>query len=213
MSNVHPFESKDMIQEQACLWVSKIDRGLSPQEHEALRQWVSTSAIHATELKLAAEFWDETSVLQELSSLFPLQSNERERYKSYWFPAIAVACSVFFVALVLSYLPSTNNEETLSTVSLANDNRTFITAVGENESHRLPDGSVVHMNTNSEILIEYTSSIRRLSLLKGEAHFEVAHDTDRPFSVQADEINVTAIGTAFNIELGQPGDIELLVTD
>lgn len=213
MSNIHAFESKDVIQEQACLWVSKIDRGLSAQEHEELRHWVATSATHATELKLAAAFWDETSVLQELSSLFPLQSHEKESQKSSWVPLLAVACSAMLVALVLSFiLPMAHHDDTYPAIN-SSGSQTFITAIGQNESHRLPDGSVVNMNTNSELLIEYTPSVRRLTLLKGEAHFEVAHDVSRPFSVQADDINVTAIGTAFNIELGQPGDIELLVTD
>jgi transmembrane sensor len=215
MSNVHAFESKDTIQEQACLWVSKIDRGLSEQEHQELLQWVALGSAHLAELKVAAEFWDETSVLQELSSLFPLQSQEKHSERSYWRPAVAIACSVLLVALVLNFLPATNpmNEDAFSGTHIASSSQTIITAIGQNESHKLSDGSVVQLNTNSELLIEYTPTIRRLNLLKGEAHFEVAHDANRPFSVHADNINIVAIGTAFNIELGQPGDIELLVTD
>jgi transmembrane sensor len=212
MSKVHSFTSKDAIREEACLWVSRIDRNLTIEEKAELRQWVSISSTHAIELKLAAEFWDETSVLQELSSLFPLQFSDNEPKNSYWTPVLAVACSAVFIALVLTFVPLTTTDQELVKTDIEQSQYLFVTSIGENRSFRLPDGSVAHLNTDSKLSIDYTTTARRLNLLKGEAHFDVTHDADRPFSVEADTLNVTAIGTAFNIALGGD-DIELLVTD
>jgi transmembrane sensor len=212
MSNVHSFTSKDAIREEACLWVSRIDRGLTPEEKSEIRQWASISSTHAIELKLAAEFWDETSVLQELSSLFPIQFTENDDKNNYWVPAFAVACSAVFIALILTFLPIKTDNQELVENKKSHSQNTYATSVGENRSFRLPDGSVAHLNTDSELSIDYTPEVRRLSLLRGEVHFDVSHDATRPFSVEADTLSVTAIGTAFNIELGK-GDIQLLVTD
>lgn len=211
MGKVHSFASKDAIREEACLWVSRIDRGLTHDEKAQLRLWASTSTTHANELKLAAEFWDETSVLQELSSLFPLQSADTET-KNTWPLAMAVACSTVFIALILTFRPAPTQDVETTAVNQSKAPTYYTTNIGENRSFTLPDGSVAHLNTDSKVSIDFTAKARRLNLLKGEAHFDVAHDASRPFSVEADTLNITAIGTAFNIALGGE-DVELLVTD
>ncbi|TDF34877.1 DUF4974 domain-containing protein [Alteromonadaceae bacterium M269] len=212
MSNVHSFQSKDAIREEACLWISRIDRGLSIEEKAEIRKWASTSSAHALELKLAAEFWDETSVLQELSSLFPLQFTESEPKDNYLPPALAIACSVVLIAFVFTFLPFKGSEKQFDEDKKVSSHYVYATSMGENRSFRLPDGSAAHLNTDSELSIDYKPDSRSLQLLRGEVHFDVAHDAKRPFSVEAGALSVTAIGTAFNIELGAE-DIELLVTD
>lgn len=75
----------------------------------------------------------------------------------------------------------------------------FETGVGEMRTATLPDGSTVTLNTATEIAFAFTDGERRVNLLKGEAHFDVAHDTARPFRVAAGPMTVTAIGTAFDV--------------
>ncbi|PVM92765.1 FecR family protein [Caulobacter endophyticus] len=76
---------------------------------------------------------------------------------------------------------------------------TYSTRVGEISSLRLDDGSQVRLNTDSTLRVRFTNGQRRVELLRGEAYFEVAHDTARPFVVAAGSAQVRAIGTAFDV--------------
>jgi transmembrane sensor len=73
------------------------------------------------------------------------------------------------------------------------------TAVGEQRWVELDDGSMVHLNTDSEITVRMTRETRYITLLRGEAVFDVEHDPVRPFQVLVDTVLVEAIGTRFNI--------------
>ncbi|CAM3681155.1 FecR domain-containing protein [Sphingobacterium prati] len=62
----------------------------------------------------------------------------------------------------------------------------------------LQDGSKVHLLANSSITwMQPFSQGQRAIQLQGKAFFEVAHDTSRPFTVLADNILTTALGTSF----------------
>jgi len=75
----------------------------------------------------------------------------------------------------------------------------YETGVGEQRLVQLDDGSRVRINTNSLVEVRLTSRLRSLSLVRGEAFFDVAHDADRPFIVKAGPADVRAIGTQFDI--------------
>ncbi|MEM9629843.1 MAG: FecR family protein [Pseudomonadota bacterium] len=66
----------------------------------------------------------------------------------------------------------------------------------------LEDGSTIHLNASSAVAFDYSEQGRTVRLLKGEALFEVAKDPTRPFTVEAGDTVVTALGTAFDIRLG-----------
>jgi transmembrane sensor len=75
----------------------------------------------------------------------------------------------------------------------------YRTARGEQRSITLEDGSLVVLNTLSEIRVEYTGSSRRTVLVAGEALFDVEKDPDRPFTVEAGPLAIRVTGTRFNI--------------
>jgi transmembrane sensor len=84
----------------------------------------------------------------------------------------------------------------------------------------LDDGSVVNLNTNSLMRVQLTPELRHIVLERGEALFKVAHDTNRPFDVDAGETTVRAVGTEFSVRVREPGeaaggrkDIEVLVKE
>ena len=76
----------------------------------------------------------------------------------------------------------------------------------------LPDGSTIDLNAGAEIEVRFGDSFRRIVLRKGEAHFQVARDPQRPFIVSAGGIEVRAVGTAFAVVLGS-GEVDVLVTE
>jgi transmembrane sensor len=81
---------------------------------------------------------------------------------------------------------------------------TYTTRVGEISSLRLDDGSQVRLNTDSKLRIRFTGGQRRVELLRGQAYFEVAHDTARPFVVAAGSAQVRAVGTQFDVRRTGP---------
>jgi len=96
----------------------------------------------------------------------------------------------------------------------------FATIVKENPKGRkstiiLPDGTTVKLNSSSSISYpEQFDSLHRVVQLKGEAYFEVARDSTKPFSVIAGELKTTAIGTAFNVQAWQnEGHIQVALAE
>lgn len=73
------------------------------------------------------------------------------------------------------------------------------TAVGERRRVELADGSVVFLNTDTALSIDYAGDERRIVLHHGQALFEVARDPNRPFVVVADGAETQALGTTFAV--------------
>ena len=64
----------------------------------------------------------------------------------------------------------------------------------------LSDGTVVHLNSGSELRYPVAfSAERREVFLSGEGYFEVVKDTVRPFFVNADKLKIRVYGTSFNV--------------
>ncbi len=64
----------------------------------------------------------------------------------------------------------------------------------------LSDGTKVHLNSESELRYPVNFNKRsREVYLKGEAYFEIAKSSNRPFYVIADDIKIKQYGTAFNV--------------
>lgn len=87
--------------------------------------------------------------------------------------------------------------------SIAASTSVYATRKGEIRTVKLPDGSVLTLNTDSRVEVALTPTRRRLSLLSGQGLFNVAHDKNRPFVVTAGPVEVTAVGTQFDINIGQ----------
>jgi transmembrane sensor len=82
----------------------------------------------------------------------------------------------------------------------------FATVKGERSTLSLEDGSTVELNTHSRIHVALSPAGRVVTLLEGQALFDVAPDPRRPFVVVAGDRRITALGTAFDVRLA-PGDV------
>jgi transmembrane sensor len=205
----------DNTQELACLWISRMDRGLTTTEKQQLVFWCEQNSHHHSTLLEMASYWDDLSVLNELSDLFPL-APAKVQNKRNKFSAIALAASFAIVSLIgantlvnesfLPYLPSLN-EQTLT------QTHTLKTQIGEQTSFTLQDGSQIQLNTDSLIEVDYSPKHRLLTLVRGEARFDVAKDKNRPFTVTAGAKSFTALGTIFNVQKSNSLATELVVTE
>jgi transmembrane sensor len=87
----------------------------------------------------------------------------------------------------------------------------YATALGEQRSLALSDGSTVQLNSLSKIRIRYGEHDRTVDLLQGQALFHVAKDTSRPFIVDIGQTRVRAVGTQFDVYRRTDGTIVTVV--
>lgn len=76
---------------------------------------------------------------------------------------------------------------------------TFKTQHSEQGSWRLPDGSMLHLNSGSEAIVWYTRGERVVDLVRGQAMFQVAHEKHRRFRVEAGAAQIVSVGTQFDV--------------
>jgi ferric-dicitrate binding protein FerR (iron transport regulator) len=85
----------------------------------------------------------------------------------------------------------------------------IVTKRGSKSSIKLPDGTIVRLNTDSRLTyLNFTAGKNREVTLIGEAYFDVAHDSSRPFIIHTGKINIKVLGTSFNVR-NYPQDKEL----
>ena len=89
----------------------------------------------------------------------------------------------------------------------------YATAIGEQKTVLLPDGSEVVLNTNSHLAVTLTPARRLLRLVRGEILVRVAEDHARALSVVAGDRIIQALGTEFVVEITDNNRVELMVTE
>jgi len=77
----------------------------------------------------------------------------------------------------------------------------FQTGHGEQATRRLPDDSVIHLNSDSVVTLRFSNQERRVELAAGEAAFEIAHAHGGAFRVVAGVAEAVAVGTRFDVRL------------
>ena len=209
------------VQTQASQWLAKLDAEQpSAQDLAAFKQWVNAAPEHRQAFEELVEFWDEMNILTQailpreaaelsadtIAGPSAAQANATAEYRPALsrylaFPRAAFATAfVAMAAIVLTFALQIGSPTVYST------------AIGEQKTLQLADGSTVQLNTNSTVEVDYSDSTRRLNLTQGEAHFDVAHNPDRPFEVYAGNRLVRAIGTAFTVHVRKI-DVEVIVTE
>ncbi|MEA3159508.1 MAG: transrane sensor [Gammaproteobacteria bacterium] len=87
----------------------------------------------------------------------------------------------------------------------------YSTAIGEQRTVQLMDGSTVELNARSMIRVHLTEHQRDVTLLEGQALFRVAKDELRPFVVRAGDAQVRAVGTEFDVYKKQSATVVTVV--
>lgn len=102
--------------------------------------------------------------------------------------AIAAACTV---AYIIFGLPGAAVNRTARNL--------IETGMEEPRAVTLEDGSRIVLDRRSRLRVAFTPAAREVELLDGQAHFEVAKDTHRPFRVRTESAEVVAVGTMFDV--------------
>lgn len=205
--NVVDFPETDAIEQEAALWLMRLEFGsLSSDEKSDYRAWLGRSPLHRKAMAQVSAVWGAADLLDQYNQIDPIEIEPVSRVRSARGIAVfgAVAASLV-IALALVFVQ-------LDLLAPATQTASVVTVVGEQKSIDLVDGSALILNTNSVAEVDIGRGARVVQLLRGEAHFDVAEDPDRPFRVYAGEGLVEAVGTAFTVHVREH-DVEVIVSE
>jgi len=126
--------------------------------------------------------------------------------------AAASTVAILLLCLCVTWQSRKGNHDEISPKSAASVDSPIAPVVSSPRREVLSDGSIVELNTEAQIAVNFSDAFRRVALLRGEAHFQVAKNPARPFVVSAGGVAVQAVGTAFAVQLGGKA-VEVLVTE
>ncbi|MEE3625491.1 FecR domain-containing protein [Nitrospirillum sp. BR 11752] len=184
------------VAEEAARWaLRRADAPLPPAEEAAFQAWLAADPRHRDRYQALATTLGDPALAEALAALdasAPGRSATRTAVVARVLPRLALAaCAV--AAMVMAW-PTLDR-------ALATPLR-YETANGQGRSVALPDGTRLDLNGDTVVEARLGHGHRWLTLSRGEAFFDVAHDSDRPFEIQAgDRAAITVLGTAFDIDL------------
>lgn len=209
MKNIVEFPDTAAIGDEAAEWLMRLDseEPLSESEKESLAEWIKRSPAHRERLMALAGLWERLNVLTELAvPLSPASTTKPARVRK-WAPGLAVASAVIAVVASFVYF-----QPQVTPSVLTETNGLYSSAIGEQRSARLSDGSEIVLNTNSQIEVDFNGDRRDIRLIQGEVMFTVAKDPTRPFRVFAGGGRIQAIGTEFVVYL-KDDSVDVTVTE
>jgi transmembrane sensor len=210
----HPFRTS--IAQQAADWfVRNRGKAVSDQDRAAFAAWLKLSPLHIEEyLKTAVTSRDLHAAVDplqvDIDSLvrdarvegqaavvalrgreLPGQSEARSGWQLHLPRRAAIAAAMLLVLTAVISL-----ERDGQRFGLPKD---FVTVHGEQRSWLLPDGTSLSLNSDSAVTVQYNNRERLVKVRRGQALFQVAHETGRRFRVTAGETGVIAVGTEFDV--------------
>ena len=205
--------------DQACAWIARLrSDSVSAADRRQFSAWITASSDNQHAFEEMTELWGDLGALAHMpiDELFPesrpttptaaRDNTARHSAPTYadtavasshgwnlpqWLMGGGLVAACLMVTLWVGNLWMSNNQL---------GEQVYATNVGETRTVTLTDGSRIELNTNTELRVAYTREERRTQLMRGEAYFEVARQTSRPFTVAAGKANVRVLGTKFNIE-------------
>jgi len=193
-------ETASAIDSKASDWVVRIDRGLTNVERKALERWLESDVRHRGALARVQALWVHAERARVFARKGEMLDSPAGRLRPRSLAWLAVA-SVVLIIVTAFY-------------GLSRYTRTDITASASNEivHVQLGDGSRVTLQKGSRVSVEYRLLKRLVRLESGEALFDVAKNSHRPFIVEAGDIRVRAVGTAFDVDRWSDSTVDVLVT-
>lgn len=192
--SVYLVHNAETALDQAVDWVWRLQGdSLSVEDGLAFDAWLDESPANsvAYETVLSVLNQVESSAPEIRSGLKRAERRAAKKTATWGWPvgaglsAVAAAIAVAFVVLPQGVLiPQTS---------------AHATKTGEHRSLKLADGSTIDMNAETGLSVTLAPRERRVIMGQGEAIFDVAHDQDRPFEIEAGGQVVHVLGTQFDV--------------
>jgi transmembrane sensor len=178
----------DARREDAAAWVARLEAGdLCESEALAFDAWLSSTpenvaafdAALSVSHAYAAAGVEVTHHLSERRAFAPVG-------RRVFIGVGAVAAAAALAVVIAPQLSASQTE-------------TYITARGQRRTVQLADGSTINLNGGTHLAVTLDRDSRRVALAAGQAVFDVAHDSRRPFLVAAGDRTVRVVGTQFDV--------------
>lgn len=190
-------------------WLARLDSGdVTAEERAAFDTWRSADPRHAAAYARLSAVWHQLDRARALrpsaaqgvdadfvSALSMTPEAPRSEIEPRGAPTravsmrrVALAAAAVLLAITVGWLTSSRFGATV-----------YATSKGGFQRIVLEDHSVVELNTDTRMQVRFGTVLREIDLIRGEASFEVAHDSARPFIVTAGGTAVRAVGTKFNV--------------
>jgi transmembrane sensor len=174
------------VRAQAVLWVTELhspDRSVSLEAR--VREWLAADPRHAAAFELATEAWQSSGHLPAHLPKAKSRVGAFKRTRRKLSRPVATGMTLLLLALMAG-------------IYLARD-ESLGTGPGEQRTVELADGTEVSLNANSHVRVQYDKRVRKVTLLAGEALFDVTKNPARPFVVIIGDRKVIALGTSFMV--------------
>jgi transmembrane sensor len=207
MSMGHRFRD-DSVDSKASQWVVRYRAGLNPVESRELEAWLATDEANREAYGRLTAISAVFDRVRQNGAATPIVTELGRRWRQRRARRQLAACAAAAALMVFTLL---NLRPIFSFIEVRLGNPAPNMAQFE-PIRRLPDGSIVELKEGAEIVVQFDSAFRRVSLIRGEALFRVEHDPARPFIVSVKNLEVRAVGTAFNVRVDE-GTVDVLVTE
>lgn len=179
-------------------------------ERAACARWRGADPAHETAYRQVEGVWARSAGMREdpaiaaavHDAMRPSARIDMPRRRGWWpLATAAVAASLTAVAILL---PRTFVDEQVDGVQ-------YSTALGEQRTLTLEDGSRVVLDTETRLQVRFSRHLRSLDVQQGRVDFTVHPDKKRPFVVDAGHGLVTATGTQFQVQVLNGGSTVTLL--
>lgn len=197
---------QEEIDTTAMDWLLTLEEGdISHKERAAFNAWLGANTRHSEAFERVTALWgefDQAKVLadyavsDENTALIAEDIRTNTRWGHFHPGALAKYAASFAMIVGLGFMMLQ-----YSFLDAPHPQGSYQTAVGEQKTIALPDGSTIELNTDSRVEYTFTDISREIRLISGEAFFDVASNKAKPFSVLTNNGSVTAIGTAFTVRV------------
>ncbi|KRE89464.1 hypothetical protein ASG87_03780 [Frateuria sp. Soil773] len=169
----------------------------SESERAAFVRWRTADPAHDAAYRQVEDIWTRSARMREDPAIAMALAEALQPAKWYYpisshkWLSLAAAAAVILVVATASWWFWLGNASAVR----------YVTALGEQRTVALEDGSRVVLDTNTELLVRFGHRERDLTLKHGRADFTVQHDAQWPFVVHTAEGSVTATGTRFQVRV------------
>jgi transmembrane sensor len=203
-------ESEKTIRDQASVWATLLDSGdMSEAQRKYFHLWLEDPrherelARQQTLLFRAQDFGSEDKAFLGRTiadSEDKFNALRRLLAQPLWISGVTTAAAIVVIGGWFGVRPV---REFFT--------QSYTTEVGEMRTVTLKDGTIAHLNTQSQLAWVGTGTDRHVVLLQGEVFFEVVHDATRPFRITVDHSEIRDIGTQFDVYRKSSGSVVVTV--
>lgn len=183
------------MSDQAINWIILLHSGNATQEDtDNAQQWRKRSLAHEAAYREALLLWQDMGSVMEAEatqtdvSLVIDNETITSRYRIGPGYLVSVVVAAMLLILIMPFSRYADQWQS-----------DYHTDVGGQQRVTLADGSVIQLNTDSALSIQYQPNRRLIKLHRGQAIFTVSTDPRRPFEVMTKNTLVTALGTIFEV--------------